>query len=99
MNALIFISRFPMPVASYECNSARTISPDGRRISAKPLRLRHRPRPWRLRKRPSSRMPEPVEDAARDRSNRLLDLITEAFPPVVFAEANSVDVKAGAVIV
>jgi hypothetical protein len=35
----------------------------------------------------------------RDRSNRLLDLITEAFPPVVVAEANSVDVKAGTVIV
>ena len=25
MNALIFISRLPMPVASYQCNSARTI--------------------------------------------------------------------------
>src|ERR1700679_848099 len=25
MNALIFISRFPMPVASYQCNSACTI--------------------------------------------------------------------------
>ena len=24
MNALIFISRLPMPVASYQCNSART---------------------------------------------------------------------------
>jgi hypothetical protein len=29
----------------------------------------------------------------------LLDLITETFPPVVVAEANSVDVKAGAMIV
>jgi hypothetical protein len=29
----------------------------------------------------------------------LLDLITETLPPVVVAEANSVDVKAGAMIV
>jgi hypothetical protein len=41
----------------------------------------------------------PNEDATRDRSNRLLDLITEASPPVVVAEANSVDVEAGTVIV
>jgi hypothetical protein len=40
-----------------------------------------------------------TEDAPRDRSNRLLDLITEAFPPAVVAETNSVDVKAWAVIV
>lgn len=29
MNAFIFISRFAMPAASYHCNSAGTISPDG----------------------------------------------------------------------
>jgi hypothetical protein len=53
----------------------------------KALYLNHRLPPW------------PTEDATRDRSNRLLDLTTEAFPPVVVPEANSVDVKAGAVIV
>ena len=43
--------------------------------------------------------PLPNEDAARDRSNRLLDLTIEAFPPIVVAEANSVDVKSWAVVV
>jgi len=58
-----------------------------RRRQPKPVYPNHRPPPWL------------TEDGPRDRSNRLLDLTIEAFPPIVVAEANSVDVKSWAVVV
>ena len=42
---LILNSRFPIPVASYQCTSALTISPLLSLTSTMPLRFRHLPRP------------------------------------------------------
>src|SRR5215212_822235 len=49
-----------MPVASYQCTSARRTVPSPRRTWAKPFRFLHLPRPYNLRRRPTSRMDEPA---------------------------------------
>jgi hypothetical protein len=54
------ISRFPIPWASYQCNSARRIRPLAKRMSARPFSLRQRPRPYCFRRRATSRMALPT---------------------------------------
>ena len=57
---MILNSRLPMPVASYQCTSALAVSPLASLTSPNPLRFRHLPRPYRFRRRATSRMPESV---------------------------------------
>jgi hypothetical protein len=54
------ISRFPIPWASYQCNSARRVRPLAKRMSAIPFSFRQRPRPYCFRRRATSRMALPT---------------------------------------
>lgn len=55
-----FISLFPMPWASYQCNSATRTRPLASRILATPLTLRQFPRPYIRWSRGKSRIPGPL---------------------------------------
>src|SRR5437588_6048853 len=57
---LRFISRLPIPCASYQCNSANRILPLRKRTLATPFSFRHLPLPYRLRNLPKSRMLLPI---------------------------------------
>ncbi|CAN5781567.1 hypothetical protein BH24ACI5_BH24ACI5_02910 [soil metagenome] len=53
-----------MPVASYQCNSARRVAPSANRTRARPLRFLHRPRPYCRRRRFSSRICRPTANVS-----------------------------------
>lgn len=55
-SCLILSSLRPIPVASYQCNSAIHSDPSASRIRPIPFRFRHRPGPYAFRSRGSSRI-------------------------------------------
>jgi hypothetical protein len=67
---LILNSLRPIPAASYQCISATWTEPSANRARAIPLRLRQRPRPYVLRSRAISRIPEPVAKVSTSENSR-----------------------------
>ena len=84
---LILNSRLPIPVASYQCISARADSPLRSIMSANPLRFRHRPRPYRFRRRGNSLIPELVEIVSiPTTSPMILKCMANSHRPLTFGQ-------------
>ena len=54
----------PIPVASYQCTSAKCMEPSSSRTFAIPFRFLQRPLPYSLRSRATSRIPDPMANVS-----------------------------------